>query len=75
MNQDLRNKIENFLNECSTEDLFEIVRDINAYNGELEYLTWEYFDDDFFSTFFYNNPMEAARATFFGDYDLILMAI
>lgn len=46
---------------------------IQYYNEYLE--TKDYYDDilyyndeDFFNTYFYNNPMEVARSTFYGDY-------
>ena len=45
-----------------------IISDINSIDGSLDYL--EYFEnnEEFFNTFFYNNPMEAVRSEFYGDY-------
>ena len=38
----------------------------NEYCNENDYNELYSFDEDFFNTFFYNNPMEAARAATFG---------
>ena len=45
-----------------------IVSEINSFDNSLDYL--EYFEnnEEFFDTFFYNNPMEAVRSSFYGDY-------
>ena len=45
-----------------------IISDINSIDGSLDYL--EYYENnvEFFNTFFYNNPMEAVRSSFYGDY-------
>lgn len=45
-----------------------IVSEINSIDNSLDYL--EYFEnnEEFFNTFFYNNPMEAVRSSFYGDY-------
>lgn len=47
----------------------EIVSEINSLNGALDFLEYWENDEEFFNTFFYNNPMEAVRASFFGYYD------
>ena len=47
----------------------EIVSEINSLDGSLEYLEYWENDEEFFNTFFYNNPMEAVRSSFFGSYD------
>lgn len=51
----------------TTEQLKEIISSCNEWNGALEEYRWYEFDEDFFNTFFFNNPMEAARACFFGE--------
>lgn len=53
--------------QLSTSDLIELVSECNAWNGCMENLQVYGFDEDFFDNFFHNNPMEAARATFYGD--------
>lgn len=46
-----------------------MVREINYWNGQLEWLdVWEN-DEDFFNCMYENNIMEAVRATCSGDYD------
>ena len=50
------------------EELLNIVNEVNSYNGSLEFLAYWENDEDFFNTFFSDNPMEVARATFYGDY-------
>jgi len=63
------NRIKEYiLNNC---DLISLVRDINGYNGSLgSYEYWEN-DEEFFETFYYNNPMEVARACCYGNYNFI----
>lgn len=52
-------------------DNFELLRTLasecNSWDGSLEYYQVYDFDDDFFSTYFQDNAIEAARATFFGN--------
>ena len=50
------------------EELRSIVQEINSYNGSLDNLNFYENDEDFFNTFFADNPMEVARATFYGNY-------
>lgn len=50
------------------EELRSIVQEINNCNGSLYYLNFYENDEDFFNTFFADNPMEVARATFYGNY-------
>lgn len=57
----------NLYNAFTIEQLEEIVFTCNVWNGTLEEYRWYVFDEDFFNTFFFNNPMEAARACFFGE--------
>ena len=51
------------------DEIRDIVIEINSIDNSLNYL--EYFDndDDFFNTFFYNNPSEAVRSSYYGDYN------
>lgn len=48
--------------------VLEIVGVINCYDGSLDDLEYYENDEDFFNTFFYDNPMESVRASFYGDY-------
>ena len=47
----------------------EIVNEVNCLNGSLNFLEYWNNDEEFFNTFFFNNPMEAIRTTVFGNYD------
>lgn len=49
------------------EDLVDIVRSMNSYNGAFEDLQYWENDEEFFDTFF-SNAMEAVRAACYGDY-------
>ena len=63
-------KFENIKN-CllvNEEELRSIVQEINNFNGSLDNLNFYENNEDFFNTFFADNPMEVARATFYGDY-------
>ena len=46
----------------------EIVSEINCLDGSLDFLEYWNNDEEFFNTYFYNNPMEAVRSSFYGDY-------
>ena len=63
-------KFENIKNYLlrNEEELRSIVQEINSYNGSLDNLNFYENDEDFFNTFFVDNPMEVARATFYGNY-------
>ena len=50
------------------ETLLDVVSELNSWNGCLENLDFFENDEDFFNTFF-DNPMEAIRATYYGDYN------
>ena len=47
----------------------EIISDINSIDGSLDYLEYYENNEEFFNTFFYNNPSEAVRSSFYGDYN------
>lgn len=53
------------------EKIFDLVQQINSYDGSLEHIAFMPNDEDFFETVFYNNPMEAVRATQYGDYNFM----
>ena len=46
-----------------------IITDINSIDGSLDYLEYYENNEEFFNTFFYNNPMEAVRSEYYGDYN------
>lgn len=66
IDEELKNKIAEKLIENG--DLLTIVRDINSCDGSLDnYNYWEN-DEEFFSTFYDTDIMEAVRASCYGDY-------
>ena len=50
------------------ETLLEVVSELNSWNSCLENLDFWENDEEFFNTFF-DNPMEAIRATYYGNYN------
>ena len=46
----------------------EMIDAVNRYDNSLENLNYYENDEEFFNMFFYNNPMEAVRASYYGDY-------
>lgn len=50
------------------ETLFNVVNELNAWNNCLDYLNFWENDEDFFDNYF-SSPMEAIRATYYGDYN------
>lgn len=67
MKEEKKEKIKNYLLE-NIETLKDITREINGYSGALDYLDYWNNDEEFFDIFF-NNPMEAVRACYYGDYN------
>lgn len=64
--EELKNKIAEKLIENG--DLITLVRDINSCDGSLDnYNYWEN-DEEFFSTYYDTDIMEAIRASYYGDY-------
>lgn len=61
-----REKAVEYIKGMDDEDLIMLVQEINSYNGNLDDIAYYPFDEEFFSSAF-TDPMEAARATFFGD--------
>lgn len=64
---DVREKVTEYLLE-NVDELQQIANEIYSYNGSLEHLQFWANDEEFFETFFSHNPMEAVRASFYGDY-------
>ena len=60
----IKNYLLNHINVIS-----EIVSKVNCLDGSLEFLEYWENDEEFFNNFFYNNPMEAVRTSYFGSYD------
>lgn len=52
----------------NVEDLIRLINEINSYSGVLEHLIVYENDEEFFNTFFQNNPLEAVRAAYYGNY-------
>lgn len=65
----MEDKVKDLLRNMETEDLFSIVREINSYDGSLDWLDFWENDEDFYNCFFRENPMELARAINYGDYN------
>ena len=71
----MENRINNLVSEKIKEVLsndenilVSTLQEINCTNGNFENLQFYNNDEDFFDTYFNNNPYEVARATFYGDY-------
>ena len=68
-------KKENLLNEIrellleDLDTLKDVVRELNSWNACLDYLDVYSNDEEFFEMFFEGNPMEVARAIYYGDYN------
>lgn len=60
-------EIKNYLLN-NVDEIGSIVCEINCIDGSLDFLEYWNNDEEFFNTFFYNNPMEAVRSSFYGDY-------
>ena len=61
---------ENLVKEYLLENedvLISVVQELNGWNGCLDYLEFFENDGDFFESFF-ENKLDAVRATFYGDY-------
>lgn len=63
----VREKVTEYLLE-NVDELQQIANEIHSYSGNLEHLQFWENDEEFFETFFSHNPMEAVRASFYGDY-------
>ena len=51
------------------DNMRSMISEINSIDGSLDYLDYWDNDEEFFNTFFYNNPMEAVRSSYYGDYN------
>ncbi len=60
-------KIKNYLLEDINE-LMEVVREINSYNGNLDYLE-AYENDEYFFDDFFTSPYDVLQKTYYGNYD------
>lgn len=54
-------------NRENADFMLDVVREVIGYQGGFEDLDVSEFDDEFFNVYFDGRPMEAARATFFGN--------
>ena len=62
-----KNEIREYL--LNNEDvLLDVVSELNSWNGCLDNLDFWENDEEFFNTFF-DNPMDAIRATYYGNYN------
>ncbi|MGV3127684.1 hypothetical protein ACEE74_11910, partial [Streptococcus orisratti] len=50
------------------EELMDVVREINGWNGDLEHLSFEENDEEFFKVYFRDDPLKAVQAVCFGEY-------
>ena len=62
-----KNEIREYLLN-NEETLLDVVSELNSWNNCLENLDFFENDEEFFNTFF-DNPMEAIRATYYGNYN------
>lgn len=53
--------------EDNAEELVEIARELNSWDGSFDEFNVHSFDEDFFEMMFAEKPYEAARATHFGE--------
>ena len=62
--EEIKNYLLNHVDEIG-----DIITEINSIDNSLDYLEYWNNDEDFFNTFFYNNPSEAVRSAYYGDYN------
>lgn len=64
-------ELKNYLLE-NLDELKNIVGEINSWDGSLDYLEYYENDEEFFNMFFEGKqPMEIARATYYGNYNFM----
>jgi len=68
MQKTVINEIKNYLLN-NMDELKDVVVSLNSWDGSLEHLDIYYNDKDFFNMHFNENPMEAVRASYYGDYN------
>lgn len=61
-------KVKAYLLE-NMEELKDVVREVNSWNGELGHLDYQPNDEDFFNAYFEGRAMDAVRAAVYGDYN------
>ena len=61
--------IEKLKEKLTVDDLKEMLLSINSYDNRLENLDYQENSEEFFSTYYNNNPYEVARAVYYGDYN------
>ena len=61
--EEIKNYLLNHVDEIG-----DIIIEINSIDGSLEYLEYYENDEEFFNMFFPNNPTEAVRSAYYGDY-------
>lgn len=61
--------IEKLKEKFTVNDLKEMLLSINSYDNRLDNLDYQENSEDFFSTYYSNNPYEVARAVYYGDYN------
>ncbi|AYJ76116.1 hypothetical protein BSP14_241 [Bacillus phage BSP14] len=61
-------KVKAYLLE-NMEELKDVVREVNSWNGELGHLDYQPNDEDFFNAYFEGRAMDAVQAAVYGDYN------
>ena len=62
--EEIKNYLLNHVDEIG-----DIIIEINSIDGSLDYLEYYENDEEFFNTYFYNNPTEAVRSSYYGNYN------
>ena len=62
--EEIKNYLLNHVDEIG-----DIIIEINSIDDSLDYLEYYENDEEFFNMFFPNNPMEAVRSSYYGDYN------
>lgn len=65
-----RKKLYDFIMDTDNnfESIFSLIADVNSWNDSLDYLNYQYNDEEFFNIYFENKPDEAVRAVCYGNY-------
>lgn len=66
----MKEEVKKYLLE-NEEVLKDVVYSINGWDSYFDNLDYRENDEEFFNTYFYNNPMEAVRASYYGDYNFM----
>ena len=62
--EEIKNYLLNHVDEIG-----DIITEINSIDNSLDFLEYWENDEEFFNTFFYNNPTEAFRSAYYGNYN------